>query len=311
MNRFIKRGTFCLFFVISTLFATDIVYSHFVRPEGYTSSWDDLYNKNINSVIVIFGTSRAQCHIVSNIVYDSTLLTTYNLGSLNAHIETQLIRLKEYLKCCTLKPKHILLEVCFFSIMKMDDIDYHTGFYWLWNNNFSHYSAVNTGSYNKLDYYCPMIRYSGNAINYISKWIKKDVSDTCFRGYYNPFGNWDSELYNRSVKRCRTFEIDTLRILYVKEFIKTCIDNNININLIYTPENYLYKNCYTNKHEFLNLYTSIADSFKIGFKDFSNESIPINIDTTYYHDTAHLTPAGASKFTSEYFVPYIKELCGM
>lgn len=287
----------------------DIVFSNIVRPKGFMSAWNDLYRNNINADYLIFGTSRAQGDIVSNIIKDSLNITVFNLGEQTGMAEVQLIRLKEHLKHCTKKPKHILLEIYPYSVLDFSNQSCFQQIYpyMLYNSNFYKYTQI-WSTYNKTDFFIPLKRYGSNIGWMIENSILKSSEDTCYRGYYNNWGDWDAEIYNLSKQKCKKFEMNSQRIYYIKEFIKTCIINDLSINIFYAPENKLHKNCYTNKQEFLKLFQTIADSFKIEFKDFSTDSIPINTDTLYYHDIYHLNSQGANKFTSEFFVPYMREL---
>jgi len=113
MTRFITR--LILFILFSSLciipmYLADACLRQTIRPKGYLSSWNDLYTNNINADLVIFGTSRAQRHFVSNIIADSLGIDVYDLGGMALPIEIQLIRLKELLNNCSKKPKIITLE---------------------------------------------------------------------------------------------------------------------------------------------------------------------------------------------------------
>lgn len=304
MNIFIKKTIFFIIIGLSTSYITDIVYSYVFRPQGGQSSWNDIYNDNINSDIIFFGTSRAQYHIVSSIITDSTNISVYNLGLSAARTEIQIIRLKEFLAHCTHKPKRIFLEVGPFLINSAEFIDYNYCFFMLFNKDFLNYTTQLQNQYEWTDIYFPMKRYSGHFLNHIRNYLKRDDKDSCYRGFYNPWKKWVvGEGMQRNITK---FDIHPLRVKYLNEFIQLCIDNHIEVSMIYTPENHLIN--YTNKQEIINLFQATADSFGIEFKDFSKDSIPINTDTLYYHDVFHLTSDGAIKFTSENLVPYIKEL---
>ena len=46
----------------------------------YYIVWNDLVSGNLNSEVLVYGTSRARAHINSKILEDSLKLSTYNLG---------------------------------------------------------------------------------------------------------------------------------------------------------------------------------------------------------------------------------------
>lgn len=311
MSKLLKR--LILFIIMSLLgiipmYLVDAGLRHVVRPKGFLTTWTDLYTNNINADLVIFGTSRAQSHFVSTIIADSLGISVYNLGGMALPSEIQLIRLYELLSTCTKRPKIITLEYSNRSIEHDIGLDKEYQLYpWMFNNNlYEKYTTLLYGSYSKYDFHIPLYRYRFRLINMIKESVK--IWDTCERGYYNfaPERNASEWLIHHDGYR---IEINPQRVEYIREFIETCINNNIKINIVYTPE-YYWQNLYSNKKEFLDTIKSIATQYDIPFKDFSCDSIPINTDTIFYGDNIHLTKKGAQKFTSEYYVPFIKNLYG-
>lgn len=310
MKHFVKR--ILLFLVFGTtcfipMHFIDILISSLLRPKGYQSSWIDLYSNNINSDLVIFGSSRAQQHIVSNLIADSLKISVYNLGGAALPIELQLIRLKLLLNNCSQKPKYISLECCYHSIANGEYLfdEYQIYPYMYRNHLYETYTHLLSQSFSKYDFYIPIYRYRHRLLKMIKETIKKD---TCCRGYYNLGQERNASEYFVEDTDLR-FDISSERVDYLKEFIEICQQNNIKIDIIYTPE-YYWQKYYTNKTEILDTIKKVAELYRIPFKDFSCDSIPINTDTIYYHDYTHLIDKGARKFTSEYYVPYIKSLYG-
>lgn len=280
-----------------------------LRPKSYLSSWNDLYTNNINSDLVIFGTSRAQEHIVSSIVSDSLGIKVYNLGGKAHPIEMQLIRLKELLKTCDKKPNIISLECCFLSIYDCNGIEKTYQLYpWMFGNKMlEHYTVLLRQSYSKYDFIVPLWRYKHGLASFISESMK--YGDSCDNGYYNRNKERNLSEFNLG-KRNLKFDIHPKRVEYLKEFLETCKQNNIKIGIIYTPE-YYWQELYVNKQEIIDTIKKVANYYNVPFKDFSEDSIPINTDSLYYSDYSHLTDKGARKFTSECYIPYIKQLYGL
>ena len=175
---------------------------------------------------------------------------------------------------------------------------------WMFRNVlYEKYTKLLFGSYSKYDFHIPLYRYRHRLFNMIKESIT--IYDTCSRGYYNI--NSERNASEWLLGQANRVEINPIRVAYIREFIETCINNDIKINIVYTPE-YYWQKVYTNKQEYLDTIKKIAIQYDIPFKDFSKDSIPINTDTIFYVDYSHLTQKGAQKFTSEYYIPYIKEL---
>lgn len=67
-----------------------------------------------------------------------------------------------------------------------------------------------------------------------------------------------------------------------------------------------------NYKEIVNTYRQWAERDYLPFIDFSNDSIYMNNkDTSNFCNCMHLNSKGADKFTSEMYVPWIKELYGL
>lgn len=306
MKKFcIKILCFASFFLF-VLFI-DLIISKSIKFSGFLDSWNDIYNNNINADLVIFGTSRAQAHLVSNIIEDSLNIKVYNLGGITQPVDLQIIRLIEHLKHCTKKPKYISLEICFFSIENHKGVanDYQIYPWCFLNKTYIKYTDLLFESYPKYYFYIPLIRYKGSFFKLINEY-STHKTDTCDKGYYNNFSNSKMAKQDFNYK----ITINQQRVRYLKQFIEICQANKIKINIIYTPEYYKQK-LYKNKQEILDTINNLVNTYKIPFYNFSNDSIEINKDTTYFSDYCHMNKLGANKFTSEYYVPWIKQLYGL
>lgn len=274
MKKFcIKILCFASFFLF-VLFI-DLIISKSIKFSGFLDSWNDIYNNNINADLVIFGTSRAQAHLVSNIIEDSLNIKVYNLGGITQPVDLQIIRLIEHLKHCTKKPKYISLEICFFSIENHKGVanDYQIYPWCFLNKTYIKYTDLLFESYPKYYFYIPLIRYKGSFFKLINEY-STHKTDTCDKGYYNNFSNSKMAKQDFNYK----ITINQQRVRYLKQFIEICQANKIKINIIYTPEYYKQK-LYKNKQEILDTINNLVNTYKIPFYNFSNDSIEINKDT--------------------------------
>ncbi|MBP5367660.1 MAG: hypothetical protein J6Z01_04365 [Bacteroidales bacterium] len=98
-------------------------------------------------------------------------------------------------------------------------------------------------------------------------------------------------------------------IAYLKEFIDICKSNNIKLSFVYAPEYIEASQYVTNRDSFKNFIREIAYKNDIPFADFSQYDFCK--DTTLFCNMRHLNSHGADKFTSEYYVPWIKKIYGL
>ena len=83
----------------------------------------------------------------------------------------------------------------------------------------------------------------------------------------------------------------------------------IKLNFVYAPEYIEATKNVKNRDVVIDYVKKYADEHSIPFIDFSQEEFCS--DTTFFYNNRHLNALGADKFTSEYYVPWIKELYGL
>ncbi len=163
----------------------DFLVSHYLRMQSQYKEWNDVYTNQINSEIVIMGSSRAVNHFCTPTIEKLTKKTTYNLGIIAAHIDFDYLRLIELLKYCSTKPQIITLEVCGITL---DSVNYqynHTQIFPFMLYNENCYNCTNhILGFNKRDYYIPLLRYSGYIESLLMK--SKNGRDTIFYKGYHP-----------------------------------------------------------------------------------------------------------------------------
>lgn len=305
MKKFVLK---CLCFFIASYFLSliiDIVISKNVQPSGLFISWQDLYSGDIDADLLIIGSSRTQYGFNTKIIEDSLHIKTYNLGLTSARIQIDYIRLLEQLRLGKHKPKYVTLEIDFVTIEKKNRLDCHWQLfpYMLYNKNIYKYTH-NMDGYKKGYYFCPLARYYGN----FSDLITNSISDINI-GYYKGYWPMNEPFNGTRFTTKDTIKIDSPKIELLSEFINTCKGNDIKLNFVYSPEYYLISHNITNRDSITNIIKNIAQRNDIPFADISTP--PFSTDTTFFFDMRHLNSLGADKFTSEYYVPWIKELYGL
>ena len=182
MNKNIKKYLlrFFAFFAIPyiSLLLIDLILSHnYVWKGNYFCSWNHLYYDKEDDDLLIFGSSRAQVHFVSNIISDSLNLKVHNFGLPGASINYSYIQLLEYLKYHKTPPKYATLEVCFHTLMPRP-LPYHWQMMPKMLYNFRMYKYCGHPDYFPLYYFTiPLWRY----VHYFDdlKLFKRDTYISC------------------------------------------------------------------------------------------------------------------------------------
>jgi len=175
---------------------------------------------------------------------------------------------------------------------------------------------VDFKAYKKCYYVIPLIRY----IDYIDIYIKDHInkktainSNINYNGFYGLENFFNYEEFQKFKKEnpnyALGFKPNPEKLYLYKEIINNCKSNNIKLNIVIAPMYYEGKDIIKSYKETIDTYRQWAERDSLPFIDFSNDSIyQINRDTAYFYNCMHLNSKGADKFTSEMYVPWIKEL---
>jgi hypothetical protein len=103
MKKFVLKIFIFLLPILLLPYPIDIIFSKYLSESKYYAKgevkvWKDIYDGKINSDCVIYGSSRAWRHISPQIIKDSLLVSSYNLGVDGLNFPIQYLRHKELLK---------------------------------------------------------------------------------------------------------------------------------------------------------------------------------------------------------------------
>ena len=171
----------------------------------------------------------------------------------------------------------------------------------LWNSNIQEYTSSYIG-YSILDYYLPLVRYSGktSASNLIKQNIVKGKGTNSYR--QNGFLGMDRE-WNSDIEKAKTqlkslrIKMDANCILLFDKFINECKANNIELILVYTPEYIDYQKVWENRDDVVKIYKDFSIKYAVQFLDYSNDSMCL--DKTYFYNGSHLNSLGANVFSKK------------
>ena len=286
------------------LYPTDYLISKYLAKsnnygEGEVKVWEDIYSDNINSDLLIYGSSRAWVHIDPQIIEDSLHISSYNLGIDGHNFGLQYLRHKELMRY-NKKPKYILLSLDIFSLQKNIGLYNFQQFlpFLLWNKNIYKYTYSYEG-FSIFDYNIPMIRYLYNTSALIAA-LKSftNVRNTSVRnkGYMGMNYTWNLDL-DHAKSQYNTYEVkfDPLLTKQLEQFIKECNADNIKLILLYTPEYIQGQNFVKNREAMILKYRYFAQKHRLEFLDYSGDEL--SMQKQFFYNAQHLNKNGAEIFT--------------
>ena len=305
MKKFCIKLCLYLLLIYTISFIIDLVFSKIAKDGNEYTSWNDLYANNINADLLVFGSSRAMNHFNTLIIEDSLKLQSYNFGFSSARIEISLLRLREHLRVCSIKPQYVTLEIDWLTIDNEKRLShpYRIFPYLLFNGNMYKYTHHFKG-YHSYFYVIPMVRYGKYLMeifrNRYDSFTKTNNNNR--KGYVAINDNWNG---NTNIGEI-IVSIHQEEIKYLDEFVEVCKSNQIKLNFVYTPEYIEATKIVKNRDAVVKYIQNYAEDHSIPFINFSQEKFCS--DTSFFYNNRHLNSRGADKFTSEYYVPWIKSL---
>jgi hypothetical protein len=268
--------------------------------DGEYPVWNDLYNGEINSDIVIYGSSRALVHIDPGMISDSLLTTAYNLGVNGHSFKSQYFRHKLLMKL-NKKPGIIIQTLDVTSFEKSSDL-YNPDQYlpYMLNNKEMMLSAYN--GFSPVDYKLPVIRYYGKKEAFIEfiKLLVRPAGNSVLRirGYQGKDLTWNDDLM-AAQQKLGSLEVrsDTSMIRLFEDYLNECLRQDIKIVFVNTPVFIEGQRFVSNWAEIMELYYRLSQKYKIPFFDYTNDSISYHKE--YFYNSGHLNKTGAELLTAK------------
>lgn len=305
MKHFLKNSLLFFLLVAVLSYPLDLLISSQLKKSNYAwgefNTWNDIYKGEINSEIVIYGSSRAWRHIDTELIEKNFEIATYNLGIDGHNFWLQHLRHKTLLQY-NKKPKYIIMSIDIWSLQKSRELYNSEQFlpYMLFNRDIIDYTSSYEG-FTSSDYYFPLIRYIGNR-NAIVQSIESSIffpptKPKRKKGYEGFEGNWNNDLLNaKKEKGHYVAKLDTDLIELFNNFLLECNKNGIKVILVYTPEYIEGQLFVKNRKEIITLFDNFSQRYKILFLDYSNDEICTKKD--YFYNASHLNKSGAERFTN-------------
>lgn len=267
----------------------------------YFVVWNDLVSGNINSEILIYGTSRARAHINPKVLEDSLKLSTYNLGIDGYTFNMEHCR-HELVVAKNKKPSYIIQTLDFHMLGKIDDLYQYEQFFPYFNNETILKTIKTYNGLNWWDYNVPLVRYYGgkeqifNVANILLR--PSHNKGNRYKGFYNINQAWTEDFEKVKKSKKRLFQkIDSNSVLLFESYLADTKKRGIPIIFVYTPEHIDGQNFVSNRKEIMQLYNTLASKYNIPFLDYSSDSICFNRD--YFYNAEHLNLKGTNLFSTK------------
>jgi hypothetical protein len=304
MRKYLLKITFFFIPILLTAYYADILLSNSLKTSrsGEYGVWNDIYNGNVNSDIVIYGSSRAWVHIDPEIISKNLNLSAYNMGMDGHNLWLQYLRHSLLLQY-NVKPKIIIHSIDIFTLDKRKELYKPDQFLpYMLNNELMEKATSSYEGYNLFDYKIPMIRYFGrrDAISHAINLIitpSRNLPDRK-NGYQGQDETWNDDFIKAKVKM-KEYEIkfDAATIKLFDEYLHECRNKGIKVILVYTPEYIEGQKFVKNREEMLKLFINFSLKYNIPFWNYSNDAI--SFKKNYFYNSSHMNKKGAELFTNK------------
>ncbi|MFC7000112.1 hypothetical protein [Rufibacter roseus] len=306
MKRFLKNLSYFLLPVLVLAYPLDIFLSNNLKKskaygQDEYSVYNDMYSGNLRAEVVVYGSSRAWTHLNPILLEKGLHRSVYNLGLDGHTFQLQYLRHLEYLKYNP-KPRYILYSLDVFTLERLPDLYNVQQFlpYMLYNENIKNFTLP-YGHFSFLDYYLPLLRYSGK------KWavlhavknavVPVDQSAGRVKGYRAKDETWngDFEKAQEKLQYYKAIPDPELTKLF-HQFLQNCARQNIEVIFVYSPEYIEGQKFVQNREEILQLYRNMAAQHRLLFLDYSQDKI--SQEKKFFYNVTHLNKTGSEAFTN-------------
>lgn len=302
MKQFLKiLSIFTLVLWISAI-ALDLFITNGLRhfDTRRLSTWNDIYDGNVDGDVIALGSSRFWCG-VSTYILDSMLnCNSYNLGFDGHPIDYQIIRYNTYRRFNG-KPKVLLLNADFLSTLgNSADGAYEREQFFPYITDDSLITVVAEQKQITLfDRYLPLYRYIG-----YRKWIdfgwgyyfgKKDlIEGGMHKGYLGETYEWSRGSLDADTIFSASTDIIAAKMM--DQFIGQLIADTIKVILIKSPVYLPLRDKFYNIEFSDSVYDSFSQKYDIPILDFYFDDLCS--DSTNFHNPSHLNKKGGEIFTT-------------
>lgn len=257
--------------------------------------WNDIYKGELDCELAVYGSSRAWVQINPEILERELKLNAYNFGIDGHNFNAQYLRHLKYVKYNGY-PKYIVHSLDMFTFQKRPDLYNFNQFmpFMLFDFEMYKYTSSYEG-FSTLDYFIPMLRFRHNVRSLKLNSNTLDYSRN--KGYKGMDKVWNNDFENaQKLYSNYIVPIDSNSILLYETFINECLENDVKLIMVYSPEYIEGQKYVENRDEIMEIFLDFSKKYDIPFLDYSSNYM--SYDTNFFYNSLHLNAKGSDIFTS-------------
>jgi hypothetical protein len=298
----------CAFFVLLGVLAVmaDFAISAVLRgiTIGDFGVWNRIVAGEINSDVIISGSSRALTHYDSRILQEKLGHTAYNIGLNGSQTDMQVARVKTYLRH-NRAPKLLIQNLDAFTFQVTHGEVYDPGQYLPYRTEPELYEALSRVNPDTWKWrYIPLYGYATQDLRLGWLFGMRDrfagaQRETHFLGFKPRYTEWTEDFAQFRANNPNGFEVkvEDEGVRQVEDLLRFCASRGIKVALVYSPEYAEVQDMTRNRAEIFARFAAMAEQYGATFIDFSGS--PISSDRSLFYNSQHLNADGAMRFTAE------------
>ncbi len=287
MRLFLKRLVFFLILLAVFLPVMDFLFSWRAQESANANieAWYDLMHGQIEADLVVLGSSRAQSHVVPDIL-DSILGTnSYNLGQAGTHLDMHLAKYDLY-RARNKKPDIIIHCLDIRTLLPQDNVtDREQYFPYFWDREFRN-RIFPVIRFTFPERFIPFYRFFWQNVPDLLRSNPKLLE----RGYLPLYGEWDSATFLK-----REFSIDERFRQEFERYVEKALREGIRLVFVMPPLYYRLKDTFLGLEEMKRFYATLSEKNRIPLLDYT--WMGICRDSCLFNNGLHLNHQGARIFT--------------
>jgi len=298
MKKFILHIVIFGAIILGLAFVADYVISKNLRKQTtlqMLSNWNNIYSGNIQSDVIIMGSSRAWVQYSPQILDSILGVNSWNLGIDGSPINRQIIVYDTYRRFNP-KPKYIIHNIDISTMSWRNGFNREQFFPYFFDDTLK--TAVS--EYEKYDVwekYIPSYRYFGYS-NFIKVGLglAKFGESNLVKGYRGMDKEWNGKAYNEQKEIF--YAQDSAMLVLFDKYLAKAKSENVKVIFVYAPYYIGATKKVKNIEGMHAMSDSIARKYDIPILDYSYD--PISYDTTYFYNAMHLNKKGAELFSIKF-----------
>jgi hypothetical protein len=257
----------------------------------------------VNAHIVITGSSRATAHYDPRAIEAITGRTAFNLGRNGSQTDMQVALLKAYI-AHNRKPEIVVHNLDAFTFETTREV-YDPVAYTPYLYDRELYDAlrkINPDIWKSR--YVPLYGYVVEDMKFswilgLRGFLGWSPPEDYFLGFNPRSKKWtdDFQQFKASRPNGVSFEIEPAGIQVVKDLIRVCRENQMQLILVYSPEYIEMQSLEKNRPEIFGKFHELADPFDVPIWDYSDWKYAGNQD--FFQNSQHLNATGAAVFSGD------------